>query len=178
MSDSIDNVFKIGIDFGGVLSSKSINQNGAEHINTCIDMPFAIENLLKLKSHGHKLFLISFCGRTRAVETNKSLQNTMISENQSCASIFDGIYFVKDTTYKRQLCEYLSCHFMVDDREDILFEVQKRSSKTIPILFGQQNHTKFTSAFDWNIVTAIIESSPNFKIELIVEKPLKLLHLI
>ena len=89
MSDSIDNVFKIGIDFGGVLSSKSINQNGAEHINTCIDMPFAIENLLKLKSHGHKLFLISFCGRTRAVETNKSLQNTMISENQSCASIFD-----------------------------------------------------------------------------------------
>lgn len=166
--------FNIGIDFGGVLSSK--DTKGAEHVNTCIDMPFAVENLMKLKDQGHKLFLISFCGKTRAIETKQSLENTMISENVSCASLFDEIYFVKDTKFKRPMCEYLNCHFMVDDRDDILFDVQNSACKTIPILFGQRKHTTLNPAFDWNIVTTIIESSPYFSTALTVEKPTKLLH--
>lgn len=166
--------FNIGVDFGGVLSSK--DTKGAEHVNTCIDMPFAIESLLKLKALGHKLFLISFCGKTRAIETKQSLETTMISESTSCASLFDAIYFVKDTKFKRPMCEYLNCHFMVDDRDDILLDVQYSACKTIPILFGQRKHNTLTPAFDWNIVTVIIESSPFFTTELIVEKPAKLLH--
>ena len=35
--------FNIGVDFGGVLSLK--DTEGAEHVNTAIDMPFAVENL-------------------------------------------------------------------------------------------------------------------------------------
>lgn len=166
--------FNIGVDFGGVLSSK--DTLGTEHVNTCIDMPFAVENLLKLKALGHKLFLISFCGKTRAIETKLSLETTMISEKVSCASLFNEIYFVKDTKFKKAVCEYLNCHFMVDDRDDILFEVQNSACKTIPNIFGQRKHNTLTPAFDWNIVTTIIESSPYFATELTVEKPTKLLH--
>ena len=67
-----DKKFKIGVDFGGVLSihdSKMTNNSGLEHKNTAINMPFAIDNLKKLKKQGHELYIISFCGKTRAKET-------------------------------------------------------------------------------------------------------------
>lgn len=171
--------FNIGIDFGGVLSL--MDTTGAEHVDTCINMPLAVENLLKLKALGHKLFLISFCGQNRAMETKQSLETTMISGNVSCASLFDGIYFVKEKKFKRPMCEYLNCHFMIDDRAGILADVQNSACKTIPILFGHSEHGSLTSASDWNIVTSIIESSPYFSTKLLntklkVKRPVELLH--
>ena len=166
--------FNIGIDFGGVLSVKDTED--AEHVNTVIGMPFAIENLLKLKAFGHKLFLISFCGKARAIETKKSLKSTQVSGDMSCADLFDGIYFVKDIKYKRPLCEYLNCHFMIDDREDIQFDVQKSACKTIPILFGQRKHSSLIPAYDWSVVTNIITSTPYFSTELTVDMPTKLVY--
>ena len=166
--------FNIGVDFGGVLSLKDTED--AEHVNTAIDMPFAVENLLKLKALGHKLFLISFCGKARAIETKQRLESTMVSEGVSCASLFDEIYFVKDTKFKKSMCEYLNCHFMIDDREDIQFDVQNSACKTIPILFGERKHSSLIPAYDWNIVTNIITSTPYFSTELKVDKPTKLFY--
>ena len=171
---SSSGIFNIGVDFGGVLSAK--DTEGAEHINTAIDMPFAVDNLLKLKALGHKLFLISFCGKARAIETKRSLETTNITEDMTCIALFDDIFFVKDKSFKRQMCEYLNCHFMVDDREDIQFDVQNSSCKTIPILFGQRKHSSLVPAYDWNVVSNIITSTPHFTIELAIDKPTKLLH--
>lgn len=171
--------FNIGIDFGGVLSSHD-NNIGAEHINTLIDVPFACENLLKLKGLGHKLFLISFCGKTRAMETMKSLQTSLITDEMPCSDIFDGIYFVKDKKYKKELCEYLNCHFMIDDREDILLNVMNNSCNTIPILFGSEKSiSNFINATDWNYATDKITSTPYFNTFLtvnLVDKPTKLIY--
>ena len=67
--------FTIGIDFGGVLSQHDsrVAPGDASHINTAIDMPNAVESLMALKAEGHHLFLISFCGKSRAIETKASL---------------------------------------------------------------------------------------------------------
>lgn len=167
--------FNIGIDFGGVLSVHD-SKLGAEHRNVSINMPLAVENLLKLKALGHKLFLISFCGRSRAIETQKSLEETTINDTMSCAEVFDEIIFVKSIEYKRYLCEYLNCHFMVDDREDILQHVTQSECKTIPILFGAERHATFTAAADWNRVTEIISSTPHFSTELYFTRPDRMIH--
>ena len=169
--------FNIGIDFGGVLSSHDVNI-GAEHVNTAIDMPFAMENLMKLKGLGHKLFLISFCGKARAIETLQSLKESMITESMSCADIFDEIFFVKDRKNKKELCEYLNCHFMVDDREDILVHVVDSLCKTIPILYGSEETTLANAkvASDWNKVTDLITATPHFVTNLNKEKPIKMIY--
>jgi hypothetical protein len=62
--------YRIGIDFGGVLSQHDKthlleDRNRQQHRNVQIDMPFAIESLQQLKADGHSLLLISFCGRQR-----------------------------------------------------------------------------------------------------------------
>lgn len=171
--------FNIGIDFGGVLSAHDATI-GAEHVNTAIDIPLAVDNLLKLRGLGHKLFLISFCGKSRAVETIKSLKDSYISAGISCADLFSGIFFVKDKKFKKEMCEYLNCHFMVDDREDILQSINESLCKTVPILFGtEETQTNFKTASNWNQVTEIILSTPHFSTSstsLSIEKPIKLLY--
>lgn len=171
--DISHNKFNIGVDFGGVLSPHNV-EISAEHVNTVINMPFAVENLLKLKQHGHKLFIISFCGKNKAIETKKSLEETMIMDNISYADIFDKMYFVKYRKYKKDLCEYLNCHFMVDDREDIQEEVMKSRCSTIPILFGKDSHHSFITANNWNNVTDIILSTPYFSTHLDIPEPNKM----
>jgi hypothetical protein len=83
---------KIGIDFGGVLSiPDGEDKNG--HVNTSIDMPGALEALLFLKKQEHSLFLISFAGKQRSLDTRKSIEK--INPN-----LFDEMYFVKDKMTK------------------------------------------------------------------------------
>lgn len=155
--------FNIGIDFGGVLSSHDA-KIGAQHVNTAIDMPLAIENLLKLKHQGHHLFLISFCGKNRAIETKQSLIDTPImpGSDMKCASLFEKMYFTPDRKYKKEICEFLNCHFMVDDRSDIQEVVITSECHTIPILFGEEHHPTFIAAKNWDVVTGIISSTPFF----------------
>jgi hypothetical protein len=165
-------VFRIGVDFGGVLSEHDA-AIGAEHVNTAIDMPFALENLIRLKQMGHKLYLISFCGKARAIQTKESLMTSMIGPGMSCADLFEKMYFVKDRSKKREMCEYLKCHFMVDDRTDIQEEVAKSLCHTIPILFGESSHSTFIAAPDWNVVSNIIGSTPYFTASCSTEFPKK-----
>jgi hypothetical protein len=167
--------FNIGIDFGGVLGIHD-NTFGAEHRNVSINMPLAVESLLKLKSLGHRLYLISFCGRSRAIETQKSLEMTNITDSKTCAEVFDEIIFVKDIEYKRYICEYLNCHFMIDDREDIQRHVVQSECKTIPILFGAESHPDFTAAKDWNMAIEIITSTPHFSTEAHFTRPERMIY--
>lgn len=120
----------IGIDFGGVLSIHDNKRNSSEigdHINTTIDMPNAIEVLTKLKDDGHSLYLISFCGRNRAIETNESLKEY--------SHLFEGQFYTKNREYKGFVCNYLECDVMIDDRQDVLDSVNKDSNSTKTILF-------------------------------------------
>ena len=180
--DSIMNSsFNIGVDFGGVLSKldKEEFDKNSEHFNTAIDIPDAIDNILKLKSLGHKLFLISYCGRPRALETKESLDKTVISENMMCSDLFEEMYFVKEKAFKKDLCEFLNCQFMIDDRIGIQLNILTSSCKTIPILFG--NHSESVkSAMNWNEVTKIILETPFFdnkkKSYVRVKKPVELIH--
>lgn len=141
----------IGIDFGGVLSTtKNKEDIKNEHNNINIDIPNAIKSLIELKNKGHKLFLISYCGEQKAIETKESIiKNNLIN-------VFDGLYFVKKRKYKADICKYLNCHFMIDDNKDILKNIKKDNTKIIPILFGKES-AKFNYAFEWKDIIKIIE---------------------
>ncbi len=138
----------IGIDFGGVLSENH-NYN-LEHVNTKINIPNAIESLIKLRNLGNHLFLISYCGEERAKETKQSLiDNNLLN-------IFDIIYFVKKRKYKKYLCNNLNCHIMIDDNKDILKDIKKYNPNIITILFGKEN--------DWIKTINIINSISYFEL--------------
>ncbi len=169
-------VFNIGVDFGGVLSVHDSNFEDAQHRNISIDMPLAVENLLKLRELGHRLFLISFCGRARAIETLNSLKTTTITDTMTCAGLFEEIIFVKDIENKRNVCEHLNCHFMVDDREDVQLEVSKSACNTKSILFGAESHSSFITAKDWNEVSQIIASKPFFSTKSYFPRPVKMIY--
>jgi hypothetical protein len=160
--------FNIGIDFGGVLSvhykeSNIIAKNG-DHINTTMDMPYAIESLKKLKNVGNDLFLISFCGKARSVETRKSIIDNNVGE------LFTELYFVKKREHKNILCKYIGCHFMIDDREDVLDFVVANNDSIITILFGNKGkNDRHKYAKDWKEVVCIIQNTKNH-FESIVEK--------
>ena len=109
---------KIGIDFGGVCSSKAddyendnkvvINKDGIRSIS----MPGCLEALTEL-SKVHELYLISFCGAKRAKETGQYLQRVY-------PDLFKELYFVKKRTFKNGVCKYLGIDVMIDDRLDVL----------------------------------------------------------
>ncbi len=140
----------IGVDFGGVLS---VHDGGnTEHKNTLINMPFALETLQKLKDNGNKLYLVSFCGKTRAIETKKSI------ELSGATHLFENQFYVRNREYKADICEHIGCNFMIDDREEILDNVIANNKKITTILFGSDhaNNKKHMCAKDWNDVFEII----------------------
>lgn len=154
--------FNIGIDFGGVLSihdNNTTNISGLEHRNTSIDMPFAKNSIKFLKDQGHNLYLISFCGKNRAFETRRSMENN--NETQ----FFNSLYFVKTKPYKNDLCAYLGCHFIIDDNIEILDNIKKYNSKIITILFDKDEHPYHKCAKDWEQVKKIISETEYFDIE-------------
>jgi hypothetical protein len=109
---------KIGVDFGGVLSIHDQGERaGAEHNNTTINIPEALESLRLLKQAGHKLYLNSFCGKNRAMETKAAIE-------KEAPGLFDGLFFVKNKKFKGAITRYLGCDAMIDDRLDILQDIQ------------------------------------------------------
>lgn len=112
----------IGIDFGGVLSSndtKNISElkdGESGHINVSIDIEGALEGLKSLKNSGHKLVLISFCGKRRAIETAESIKK--------CApGLFDKFYFTKKKDYKKHICVHAGVDIFIDDTYSILADI-------------------------------------------------------
>ncbi len=104
---------KIGVDFGGVLSvyKKRHRSDDDEHQSVEINIPNAVESLIKLKESGHELYLISYCGERRAIETKRSLLKTI-----SRSDLFNGLYFVRRTSHKADVCLALGCDIMIDDK--------------------------------------------------------------
>jgi hypothetical protein len=108
---------KIGIDVGGVLSIHKTDVGDGEHENTGIDMPGAIDSVRSLAAAGHSLYVVSFCGRRRAIETRDALVACGL------ADCFTAMYFVKKVTQKKNVCAALGLDALIDDRSDILRSV-------------------------------------------------------
>lgn len=121
---------KIGIDFGGVLSINDTITTLTPHRNTVIDMPGAKEAIIELAKH-HELFLISFCGKRRAIETKESIIKAGIFD------CFTSLYFVKHPDYKSQITTYLGCDIMIDDTIDVLDNISKHNDTIYTVLFSQ-----------------------------------------
>jgi hypothetical protein len=119
----------INIDFGGVLSIHDRDHNGGEHRNTCINMEDALDALKLLKSKGHLLYLNSFCGKSRAIETQKSI------ELQCTDKIFEDLYFVKSKQFKGIVTDALEADIMIDDTLDILLTIRNKHKCPILIWF-------------------------------------------
>lgn len=160
--NKMNKMFNIGIDFGGVLSihdSKTTNTDGKEHKNTSINMPGGQEALEKLKQDGHNLYLISFCGKQRAIETRQSIKDNNVDH------YFNEQYYVKSKIFKNDLCQYLGCHFMIDDNCDILDNVKKNNPDIVTIWFdgNKQDVTDHKVASNWDEVLTIIYSTDHFE---------------
>jgi hypothetical protein len=171
--------FRIGIDFGGVLSvyKAKIDNEYAEHINTELDMPNAINSLKKLKKLGNDLYLISYCGKNRAIETFNAI------EKKNVSNLFNEQFYVKSTKYKGSICKYIGCHFMIDDRKIILDNIKRYNNNIVTILFGNnsindENILSHKFAKDWNDVIKIISETAYFEVipneDIDIEKMLSL----
>lgn len=160
---------KVGVDFGGVLSVH--DAEGAEHINTAINVSGGVEALDYL-SKEHELFLVSFCGKSRAIETTAS-----IKEND-CSKYFEKEYYVKKKTYKKDICLMLGCNFMIDDRSEILDDVKDGCPGIVTILFGESDYEgdRHLKASDWKDVVSIIENTPHFVLDSVEPKNLNKLR--
>lgn len=121
-----DRLITIGIDFGGVLS---INDSSNQiHRNTLIDMPAAKEAIIEL-SKTCRLYLVSHCGKQRAIETKQSLVESGLAE------YFTELYFVKKPEYKSEITRYLYCDIIIDDTKSVLDNICLHDNKITPILF-------------------------------------------
>lgn len=147
--------YVICIDFGGVLS---VHDGGSsEHTNTSINMEGAIEGIIEL-SKTHQLNIVSFCGKTRAVVTKASLEDSGLGE------LFAGQYYVKNKNFKLNICDYLGCHFMIDDRIEILDHIKESNKEIVTIWFeGTGQSSDHVVAKDWQEVLSIIEKYDSAK---------------
>lgn len=118
---------RIGIDFGGVLAihDKTRTSEDEEHGSVEINMPDALDSLVRLKEAGHRLYLISYCGERRAKETKQKLLKILPSK-----TFFDGLYFTQRPSHKLDVCQALGCDVMIEDRLKTLKHIQR----TVPTM--------------------------------------------
>ena len=159
-------IFRIGVDFGGVLAkhSKDGEENipVAEHKNTHIDMPGAIENLHRLKNKGHELFIVSFCGKKRALEGIQQIKDSGLE------SVFTEQIYIKNPWEKGTVLNKFGCNFMIDDRLDILNTIKRKAPLIKTIWFGQKQFNcadnSHICAETWDDVYNIISNTKHFNV--------------
>lgn len=154
--------FNIGIDFKGVLF-KPDKDNGGNFIE--IDNSYFVIKYLVEKMNCN-LYLISACGKKKSIFRNNCLiQNGYIE-------FIKKQFYLGTRKFKYLVCNDLSCHFMIDDREDILNKVKLFNSKIITILFVEDknknevivNHNHLI-VNNWLEILEIISSSEYFESE-------------
>lgn len=158
--------FRIGVDFGGVLARHSKPGEEVapvkEHKNTNIDMPGAVENLHKLKKKGHELYIVSFCGKKRALEGMNEIKE------EGLEPVFTEQIYIGNPYEKSVVLNKFGCNFMIDDRIDLLDVIKKKAPNTKTIWFGQtQDKCKDKShicAETWDDVYKIINSAKGFNV--------------
>ena len=116
---------KIAVDFGGVCSVAGEYEERDEDRVEMINVPRCVETIGQLKRLGHKVILVSFCGRRRAVATRDYLETKM-------SGLFDQLYFVKNRDYKKSICARYGVDVLIDDNVDILRTLE---APTVGILF-------------------------------------------
>ena len=158
--------FRIGVDFGGVLAKHSTKDEEfkpvEEHKNTRIDMPGAIENLHKLKKKGHELYIVSFCGKKRALEGIQKVKEEGLEQ------VFTEQVYIGNPWEKGTVLNKFGCNFMIDDRLDLLDAIKKKAPKTKTIWFGQSQYKcenkEHICAETWDDVYKIINSTKHFNV--------------
>lgn len=100
---------KIGIDRGGVVRSQ---KDDPDIKLQDFDVPGAIESLRKL-AQMHDLYLVSYSGEKRAIETTKYIDQTL-------PNVFRNTFFVKENSYKHNICKLMELDVMIDDRIEVL----------------------------------------------------------
>jgi hypothetical protein len=157
-------IFKIGVDFGGVLAKHKKGEDAEkleEHKNTQIDMPRAIETLKKLKKNGHDLYIVSFCGKKRALEGKEEI------ENSGLTNVFTEQIYIKNPFKKGDVLLNFGCNFMIDDRLDLLNKIKLVDPDIVTIWFGQKkddNNTQHICAENWDEVYKIISKTKQFHV--------------
>lgn len=119
-------------------------------------MPFAVDNMIKLYNGHCELYMISFCGKRRSVMTHESVDK--------CLPFVKEQFYISNRKKKGFVCKLIGCHFMIDDRIDVLEHVKVQSPQTIPILFGSVNE-RFMCAQNWSDVYDIVQRTDYFNIE-------------
>jgi hypothetical protein len=160
--------FRIGVDFGGVLAKHKRGEENQdkieEHKNTQIDMPGAIENLKKLKKNGHQLYIVSFCGRKRALEGMKEVEASGLND------VFTEQIYIKNPYEKGRVLLNFGCNFMIDDRIDLLNRIRFQFPEIVTIWFGQKKdacknqNIQHICAEDWDEVYNIISKHKQFHV--------------
>lgn len=113
---------KIGVDFGGVLHNYADNSD-----KYSVNMLNAKSCLKLLKKCGFHLFIISHTSEEGAKKVHQSLVDNKMN------SLFTEEYYVKEWEYKKYICQFLGCHFMIDDREDVLLDIQSINHSLVAI---------------------------------------------
>lgn len=151
----------IGIDYGGVCSISSDTYEDTASIEEAgINVDKCLDTLRELKSIGHRLVLISFCGSRRAQVTKKYLDD--MYENP-----FSMCYFVKNRKFKKDVCALECVDVMIDDRLDILETI--KPAKTIHFSGHPSdafcNFTPDYFADNWTDVRNIIDGISPLKLQ-------------
>lgn len=118
--------FKVGIDFNGVIFEKDYNRNFKIK-------EYCSEILKELKNINCELFLISACGKKKAV-----FRNQLLIEN-NVGHLLTNQYFLGTKKFKSFVCNDIGCHFMIDDKVEVLNQIKKYNKKIITILFLSTN---------------------------------------
>jgi len=148
---------RIGIDYGGVCSvDREQYEEGADFCGELgINVPDCLSSLRLLKTQGHSLFLVSFCGSKRAQLTRKYFHSLQ-------EDLFEEFIFVKKRIYKVDVCQAYGLNAMIDDRLDILLTMPP---PIITIHFnGHQSDSgirHFHPSFhvtNWQEIVAIVDS--------------------
>ncbi|MDD4931419.1 MAG: hypothetical protein PHG66_04740 [Candidatus Colwellbacteria bacterium] len=105
----------IAIDAGGVLLH--LNEGVDQSNRSRTPVKGANEVLAKLKSEGHKLFLVSFAGR-------KTAEITFNDMKEHYNGLLDGLFFVKNKEEKIALCRYLGADVMIDDTSLVHYHIK------------------------------------------------------
>lgn len=166
---------KICIDFGGVCCIKNNNyeddksnyeedktnksddktnivDNKTDTDNT-INMPHCLEALQQL-SKDHELYLVSFCGARRANSTRQYLTTTY-------PGLFKHLYFVKNSSYKNDICRHVGADVMIDDRLDVLNDIDPEVCCLHFVgdpNFSDKIDDRYTMMSDWKEVVKCINT--------------------
>jgi hypothetical protein len=144
---------KIGIDVGGVLVEKDDRDTsgGAEDTKMVSGSVTWVEGALetaKKLSEKHELYIISFCGKKRELETINELRNAKVYEYIPESRWF----FCRDRKHKPKIMIDNNVEVLVDDRYDIVENCRKSGKRAIHF----RGKTGKDCAEDWKRVFKIL----------------------